>query len=227
MQQLEESSTMKKNAFAACIAALIMTVSAHAGSIFSSVNPISSSQEASIEAWVDSVNIYKDREPGHRLVNIPIELTNDVDGPGEIIQNSNSDKTLADYQIEVTTNRLAAIYIGLDARHADSHPLPWMQDTSKTGLPSIFFNTGRTVDIDEGSTAENAGDDVDNEFVLWATIAPAGTYNFFEQTFGGGSNNYFIAADETIIANVVPEPATLSIIGVGLCGLLTIRRRRK
>lgn len=220
---------MKKNTFAACIAVLIMTVSAHAGSIFSSVNPISSSQEASIEAWVDSVNIYKDREPGHRLVNVPIELTNDVDGPGEIIQNSNSDKTRADYQIEVTTNRLAVIYVGLDSRHSESHPLAWMQDTSKTGLPSVFFDTGRTVDIDEGSTAENAGEGIDNQFNLWATIAPAGTYNFFEQTFGGGSNNYFIAADETIIANVqeVPEPAALSILGVGLCGLLTIRRRRR
>lgn len=220
---------MKKNTFAACIAVLIMTVSAHAGSIFSSVNPISSSQEASIEAWVDSVNIYKDRDPGHRLVNIPIELTNDVDGPGEIIQNSNSDKTRADYQIEVTTSRLAVIYVGLDSRHSESHPLAWMQDTSKTGLPSVFFDTGRTVDIDEGSTAENAGEGIDNQFNLWATIAPAGTYNFFEQTFGGGSNNYFIAADETIIANVqeVPEPAAVSILGVGLCGLLTIRRRRK
>ena len=214
--------------FSTCmIVFLVVSGSLHAGSIISSVTAVSSSQEATIEPWVNTVNIYKDREPGHRLVNIPIELLNDVDGPGQVIQNSNSDKTLADYQIEITTNRLAAIYIGLDSRHAENQPLAWMQDTSLTGLPTVFFDTGRTVDFDEGSTAEDAGDSIDNTFNLWATIAPAGTYNFYEQTFGGGSNNYFIAADETLISAVVPEPSSCLILGLGLLGLAGCRRRQR
>ena len=93
-----------------------------------------------------------------------------------------------------------------------------------TGLPTIFFDTGRQIDFDEGSTLANAGDDLEEPFDLWATIAPAGTYNFFEQTFGGGSNNYVIIADNKLLQ--IPEPATASLLGLGLIGLLGLRRRR-
>ncbi|MCA9197706.1 MAG: PEP-CTERM sorting domain-containing protein [Planctomycetales bacterium] len=201
------------------VAALAMAAQASAG-IISSVNAVSSSVTPTIETLVDGVNIYHDRDPGHRLVNVPTEFEGDAD----VIVASNSDKTLATYQLEVTTNKLGIIYVGLDSRHVGSQPLPWMQDTSMTGLPTIFFDTGRTVDIDEGSTAENAGDDINGSFNLWATIAPAGTYNFFEQTFGGGSNNYFIAADNKLIS--VPEPATASMLVIACLGLFGLVRRR-
>lgn len=217
---------MKKHILTTWCAVFMMSAALSAGTIIESVNPISSSQPATIEPWVDGVNIYKDREPGHRLVNVPSEIGSDLFGAGQVIQNSNSDKTLADYQIEITTNKLGIIYVGLDSRFADQQPLPWMQDTAKTGLPTIFFDTTRTVDIDEGSTAETAGDDINGSFNIWATIAPPGTYNFFEQTYGGGSNNYFIAADETLINSMIPEPSSLALIGLGLLSLGGLRRRR-
>jgi hypothetical protein len=203
------------------IALVAVVAQANAG-IITGVTAVSSTVTPTIELLTEGVNIYHDRDPGHRLVNIPDEFF-DVAHPPQVIKTSNSDKTLANFQLEVTTGQLGLLYVGLDSRHTGLQPLAWMQNTAMTGLPTVFFDTGRTVDIDEGSTLANAGDDVNGSFNLWATIAPAGTYNFFEQNFGGGSNNYVILADNKLL---VPEPATSSLVGIGLLGLVALRRRR-
>lgn len=216
---------MKCNFFCVRILAVaLIAIAAQANAeIITGVTAVSSSVTPTVELLTEGVNVYHDRDPGHRLVNIPEEFFGDATAP-QVIKTSNSDKTLADFQLEVTTGRLGLLYVGLDSRFVDDQPLPWMQDTSMTGLPTIFFDTGRTVDIDEGSTIDNAGDSIENSFNLWATIAPAGTYNFFEQTFGGGSNNYVIIADNKLLQ--IPEPGTFTLVGAGLLGLLGIRRRR-
>jgi hypothetical protein len=48
------------------------------------------------------------------------------------------------------------------------------------------------------------------------------------QVFGAGAAEVIIAdyADLTIAINAVPEPAALAVLGVGLLGLLAVRRRR-
>ena len=192
---------------------------ANAG-IISSVNAVSSSVTPTVETLTEGINVYHDRSPGHRMVNIPAEFEGDAD----VIITSNSDKTRADFQLEVTTNKLGILYVALDSRHRDLQPLPWMQDTSMTGLGSAFFNTGRQIDFDEGSTIDNAGDDLQEPFDLWAAIAPAGTYNFFEQNFGGGSNNYVIIADNKLIA--IPEPGSIALVLLGMAGIVARVRRR-
>ena len=184
-----------------------------------SVTGSNSTVEPTVETLVDGVNIYHDRSPGHRLVNIPA----DFDGDAQVIVSSNSDKTKDDYSLEVTTTGLGILYIGLDTRHADSHPLDWMQDTAQTGLPTIFHDTGATIEIDEGSTAENAGESIDQTFNLWATFAPEGTYNLFNQTFGGGSNNYVVIYDNKLI----PEPNSMVLLLIGAAGIAAKVRRRK
>lgn len=208
-----------KTRIGAVMAAIVFVCAQAQAGIISSVTAVSSTVTPTVETLAEGTNIYHDRDPGHRLVNIPVEF----DGDADVVVASNSDKTLETYQLEVTTSRLGIIYVGLDSRHAESSPLPWMQDPAMTGLPAEFFNTGRTIDLDEGSTPEDAGSSVENTFDLWATIAPAGTYNFFNQTFGGGSNNYVIIADNKL----VPEPATFSIMGLGLMGVVSMLRRRR
>lgn len=186
------------------------------GAIISGVTAISSSVTPTVEPLVEGTNVYHDRSPGHRLVGIPAEL-----GPNpNVVVTSNSDKTLADFQLEVTTNVLGEIYIALDTRHAGSSPLAWMLDTGLTGLPAVFTDSGLTISIDEGSTFANAGDSIENTFNLWSVTAPAGTYNFYEQTFGGGSNNYVILGGVAI-----PEPSAGALGVLGFAGLLLRRRR--
>ena len=210
---------MKTRILSALIVCLI-GIQANA-SIISSVTAISSSVTPTVETLSEGINVYHDRSPGHRMVNIPPEFNGDAD----VVVTSNSDKTRGDFQLEVTTDTLGILYVALDSRHRDLQPLPWMQDTSMTGLGSAFHNTGRQIDFDEGSTLDNAGDDLQEPFDLWAAIAPPGTYNFFEQNFGGGSNNYVIIADNKLIA--IPEPGSVALLSIGLIGLMSRIRRRK
>ena len=184
-----------------------------------SVTGSNSTVTPTVETLENGTNVYHDRSPGHRLVNIPEEF----DGDASVIVTSNSDKTKADFSLEVTTEGLGILYIALDKRHAESHPLPWMQDTGITGLPTIFHDTGVEVDIDEGSTFENAGDDINQQFNLWATFAPPGTYNLLNQEFGGGSNNYVVIYDNKL----VPEPNSLVLLLLGVAGIAAKVRRRK
>ncbi|MFC1759762.1 PEP-CTERM sorting domain-containing protein [Planctomycetota bacterium] len=211
---------MKKDFVVRFLAIGLVAIAAQANAgIITGVKAISSTVTPTIDILSEGVNVFHDRDPGHRLVNIPPEF----EGDAQVIITSNSDKTKADFQLEVTTGQLGLLYVALDSRHAGSQPLAWMDNPAMTGLPTKFFNTGRTIDIDEGSTIDNAGDDINGSFDLWATIAPAGTYNFFEQTFGGGSNNYVILADNKLL---LPEPGSASLISIGLLGLLGLRRRR-
>lgn len=157
--------------------------------------------------FVENAVAYSDRT--HTLVNIPDELEGD-----DLVQVSNSDKTSVPYQVDVTFGRLAALYVALDDRYAQ--PYPWMNDPSFTGLPTIFFNTGVKMGIDE-----NADGSVNNSFTLWATIAPPGTYHLGENNHEG--NNYVIFGNNKLI----PEPSSLALCGLGLLSLVRAGRRRQ
>lgn len=156
--------------------------------------------------FVENVPAYTDRT--HILVNVPNELEGD-----DLVQVSNSDKTSVPYKVDVTFGRLAALYVALDDRFPQ--PYPWMNDPSFTGLPTIFFNTGVKMGIDE-----NADGSVNNSFSLWATIAPPGTYHLGENNHSG--NNYVIFGNNKLI----PEPSSLAISGMSVLGLLAAVRRR-
>ena len=161
----------------------------------------------------EGVEAFTDRT--HVLVNIPAGLVG-----ADLVQLSNSDKTSVPLEHEVTFDRpVSALYVGLDDR-LTAQPLAWMNDTVATGLPTVFFDTTKNVDIDEGNDGS-----IDQTFSLWVTIAPAGTYSLFEQDDGGSRNMYIVIGSDTL---VVPEPATLAMMAaLGMLGVLALFWKRR
>ncbi len=173
----------------------------------------------------------------HTLIDIPSELMEDnIIEPSEraeMIQFSNSDKSSADVEHQVTLSRLSALYVGIDNRQfggaggvsLQTSQYSWMSDTSFTGLPSGFINTGRVIGVDENNDGT-----ANQYFTLFATLAPAGTYTLgaHEDTggvAGPGNNNMYIAiADDHVLA--VPEPAGVALAVFGLVSLVALRRKR-
>lgn len=210
---------------AVCTVALLAT-QVQAGFISINAANTVSSVEPTVVALADGVNVYHDRDPGHRLWAVPEAFEDNA----EVVVTSNSDKTNPDYQLGIDVNQLSVLYVGIDTRFLDQQPFDWMNDTSVTGLPTVFFDTGAVVNIDEGTTLEDLGtspefndDGVPRAFRLWATIAPEGSYTLKNQDVGGGSNNYIVIADN----KVIPEPGSIALLGMGLVGLVGLIRRRK
>ena len=159
---------------------------------------------------VEGVEAFTDRN--HILVNVPTALESG-DQP-QLVQLSNDDKSSTDVNHAVTIDKLSILYVGLDDRF--DQPKPWMNDPGYTGLPTTFFDTGAQIDIDEGADGS-----INQSFSLWATLAPAGTYNLGTNETSG--NMYIVFADNKLI----PEPGTISLLGMGVLGLLGIARRRR
>ena len=82
-----------------------------------------------------------------------------------------------------------------------------------------------TTDVDGASIADGTGSAVDHFVGLLGTAAfdPSGTTNEFG-TSGLGASVYF--DNLSVATGVIPEPATLNLLGLGLAGIGLARRKR-
>ena len=196
--------------------------------IISDVRAINSTATPRVESLFEGINAYYDETPGHRLVNLICPIVDRR--AADVVVSSNVERTNSDYQLEITIDRLTVLYIYLDDRHGDSQPLDWMQDGNLTGLPTTFFDTGLSVDIDANSTLDTVGDSIDGSFSVWVTLAPPGTYTMYSQNFGEESFQYIAMAHSGVLGRIlacVPEPTSVSLVLVAaFCMSLRFRRVR-
>ena len=233
---------MRKQAILAGIAVLAMVATTNAGFISGVTkangnDSYGSAGPPNLDFVVLSEDELARNDRTHKLVEIPPQLTADNDTDlgeiAEMVQLSNSDKDSAGVSHDISLSRLSVLYIGIDNRQFDNGggmnlqetQYSWMSDTSFTGLPSGFHETGAMVGIDENGNGE-----ANQYFTLFAVIAPPNTpanpaYTLGAHT-GGGNNMYIVIADDHLLY-VVPEPNGLSLAGFGFLGLAALRRRRR
>ncbi|MBE0537555.1 MAG: PEP-CTERM sorting domain-containing protein [Phycisphaerae bacterium] len=134
---------------------------------------------------------------------------------------ANDDKDNPNYQLHVTVSAAGLLGLLIDNRvgHGSVSGSPDLNpDLAAAGmqwaLDMGFVDSGLDVEIDEGANGS-----IDNWSSIFVLQVLPGTYTLYQQndaTDAGGRNMYSVGA--------IPEPATLSLLGLGALAL--IRRRR-
>jgi len=123
----------------------------------------------------------------------------------------NDDRTVANYELDVTTNADGWMYLFIDNRVGDNNASNPPDLTLKMlwVLPMGFVDTGKDIGIDESGDGS-----VNNRNSVYKLWVPAGTITLKEQN-SGSLNMYGVG---------IPEPATIALLGFG--GLALLRRKR-
>jgi hypothetical protein len=146
----------------------------------------------------------------------------------EYILSGNDNRDNASYRLDVTVGTASTVYMLIDNRLSDANNanpptfdathMQWILDQG--WMPSLnglnrFANAGVA---DEVAIDEGADGTINQWYSVYKKEVDAGTFSLF-QADNAGQNMY------GVVVVPVPEPGALSLVGLGLAGMLFRRRR--
>lgn len=161
------------------------------------------------------------------------DLTNNVLIPtylvgADYIMSGNDNRDNATYRLDVTVNAPARAYMLIDARLGDTvnttpptfgpTAMQWILDQGWSATATGNNRALSTAVPDELGIDEGADGTINQYYTVYFKDFPAGTFSLF-QADNTGQNMYGVAV------TAVPEPGAITLMGLGLAGLLRRRRR--
>jgi hypothetical protein len=178
--------------------------------------------QSTVPAFVDRNHAYRGSDAATSTPAIPSYLD-----AGDYIMSGNDNRDNAAYRLDVTVSAQARAYMLIDNRLQDGDGatppsfgpanMQWILDQGWLATGSGINRTGNPAIPDEVGIDEGADGTVNQWYSVYYKDFAAGTFSLL-QADNAGRNMY------GVVVTPIPEPGTLTLVGLGIAGLL--RRRR-